>query len=163
MPAPVLILAIGNESRGDDAIAPLLVHRLAAGLNDDRFEFVEDFQLQIEHAADLIGRELVLFMDAGMDTPAPYSFNRAAISDERTLFSHAISPAAVLSTYRQVYRLPPPAAFVLCVRGECFGLGEPPSVQAEQRMERAFEFLRELVRQPEVLFWESRSTISVNT
>jgi hydrogenase maturation protease len=158
MPAPVLILAIGNESRGDDAIAPLLSRRLAAQHDGGQFEFVEDFQLQIEHATDLVGRRLVLFLDAGMDTPEPYRFRRAVNSDDRTLFSHAIAPEAVLATYSQVYRLPPPAAFVLCVRGERFELGEPPSAEAEMRMEQAMRLLQDLLKNAQEPFWESRST-----
>jgi hydrogenase maturation protease len=161
MPAPVLVFAIGNESRGDDAIAPLLLHRLAAWLDveniAERFELLEDFQLQVEHATDMVGRELVLFIDAGMDTPAPYNFYRAQSNDNRTLFSHAITPEAVLSTYQQVYQQPPPPAFVLCIRGEQFGLGEPPSPEAEQRIELAIGFLQELMRKAKKSSWESAS------
>ncbi len=160
MVPPILIFAIGNESRGDDAIAPLLLRRLGAWLKaeemDGRFELLEDFQLQVEHATDMVGRELVLFIDAGMDTPAPYSFYRAQSNDSRTLFSHAITPEAVLSTYQQVYQQSPPPAFVLCVRGEQFELGEPPSPEAEQRMELAMGFLQELIREAEKSSWEER-------
>ena len=38
------------------------------------FELLEDFQLQIEHALDLAGRRLALFIDAGTGTPAPFAF-----------------------------------------------------------------------------------------
>jgi len=162
MVAPVLIFAVGNESRGDDAIAPLLLRRLDAWLDAEniagRFELLEDFQLQVEHATDLVGRELVLFIDAGMDTPEPYTFYRTRTNDSRTLFSHAITPEAVLSTYMQVYQEAPPPAFVLCVRGERFELGTPLSPQAEQRVELAMGFLQELMRKAEESSWEQRST-----
>jgi hydrogenase maturation protease len=160
--APILIFAIGNESRGDDAIAPLLLRRLAEWLETKdiagRFELLEDFQLQVEHATDMVGRELVLFIDAGMDTPAPYTFFRTQSNDSRTLFSHAITPEAVLSTYQQVYQHPPPPAFVLCIRGDQFELGEPPSPEAGQRMELAMGFLQELAQEAEEFSWEDRST-----
>lgn len=157
MVPPILLFAIGNESRGDDAIAPLLLRRLAAWLEAEniaeRFELLEDFQLQVEHATDMVGRELVLFIDAGMDTPAPYSFYRAKGNDSRTLFNHAITPEAVLSTYQQVYQQAPPPAFVLCIRGEKFELGEQPSPEAERRMELAMGFLKELMREAEESSW----------
>jgi hydrogenase maturation protease len=160
--APVLIFAIGNESRGDDAVAPLLLRRLGAWLDAEgiagRFELLEDFQLQIEHATDIDRRELVLFVDAGMDTPEPYAFYRIQPDDERTLFNHAIAPEAVLSTYRQIYRQEPPPAFVLCIRGERFELGDPPSPEAEQRMELAGGFLRELMKEAKASSWEDRCT-----
>ena len=158
MPAPILIFAIGNESRGDDAIAPLLLRRLAERLETSdiagQFELLEDFQLQVEHATDMVGRKLVLFIDAGMDTPAPYTFYRVQSNDSRTLFSHASTPEAVLSTYQQVYQQEPPPAFVLCIRGEQFELGEAASPEAEQRMELAIELLQELTHQAEQSSWE---------
>jgi len=80
MVAPILIFAIGNESRGDDALAPLLVRRLADWLaaNDlaGQCEILEEYQLQVEHVLDLQQRRLILFVDAGMDTPAPLIFIR---------------------------------------------------------------------------------------
>lgn len=159
MVAPILIFAIGNESRGDDAIAPLLLRRLAKWLDAEnisaRFELLEDFQLQVEHATDMVGRELVLFIDAGLDTPAPYTFFRAKSNDSRTLFSHAITPESVMSTYRQVYQQTPPPAFVLCIRGEQFELGEHPTQEAERRMELAMEFLKKLLLEAEESFWEN--------
>ena len=159
---PILIFAIGNESRGDDALAPLLLRRLDAWLEAGsiaaRFELLEDFQLQVEHAADMVGRELALFIDAGLDTPAPYSFYRVQSNTNRPLFSHAITPEAVLSTYAQVYQQVPPPSFVLCIRGERFELGEPPSPQAEQRLEAAMVFLQELLLDAETSSWAARCT-----
>ena len=80
MSAAVVVFAVGNPSRGDDAIGPLLCGRLAKWLENeglaDGFELIEDFQLQIEHALDLQGRELALFIDAGTGTPAPCTFQR---------------------------------------------------------------------------------------
>ena len=59
MEAPVLIFAVGNESRGDDALGPLLLRELDAWLtaskSSEQFELLEDFQLQIEHARNCRG------------------------------------------------------------------------------------------------------------
>ncbi len=145
MIAPILIIAVGNESRGDDAMGPLLLRQLAELVDPQQVELLEDFQLQIEHAADLAGRELVLFLDAGMNTPAPYIFYRADRDERAAMFSHALTPEALLTTYRQVFLQPPPAAYVLCIRGERFELGAPLSKEARSRMELASGFVRELL------------------
>jgi hydrogenase maturation protease len=153
---PILIFAIGNESRGDDAMAPLLLRRLAAWLEEQRtgkFELLEEYQLQIEHVADMTGRELVLFIDAGIETPDPYIFYRSKPSDSRPMFSHELTPDYVLATYTQVYQKESPPAFVLCIRGERFELGELLTCEAEQRMERAMVFLRALLKEPELSAW----------
>ncbi|MBL9110068.1 MAG: hypothetical protein JNM74_12375, partial [Myxococcales bacterium] len=51
--APVLVIGIGNPSRGDDALGPAVVARLEellrAELAGGQVETLVDFQLQIEH------------------------------------------------------------------------------------------------------------------
>ena len=153
MVAPVLIFAVGNESRGDDALGPLLLRELDAWLtasnHSAQFELLEDFQLQIEHAMDMKDRQLVLFVDAGINMRAPFAFYRAQANEEPVLYSHALSPAAVLKVYTQFYNEPQPDAFILCIRGERFELGESISKQAEDNLAGAVEFGKALLREPE--------------
>jgi hydrogenase maturation protease len=146
--SPVVVFAIGNPSRGDDAIGPQLFARLAAWLEEEglsgQFELFEDFQLQIEHALDLKGRRLALFIDAGDNTPGPYTFRQITAAEGIAHTSHALPPEAVLQVYRQIEGNEPPSSFVLCVRGEKFGLGELLSAAAERSCEAAFEKLNAL-------------------
>ncbi|MDE2117310.1 MAG: hydrogenase maturation protease [Betaproteobacteria bacterium] len=161
MAAPVLIFVVGNESRGDDALAPLLLRRLEAWLQKEGrgadFELIEDFQLQIEHAMDLAGRQMVLFIDAGMDTPSPYAFYRAQPRGASTPFSHALTPEAVLTVYPQIYREAPPPAFILCIRGEQFELGTALSPAAASRLDSAMDFMRQLLQETEAAAWERQA------
>ena len=150
MTAPIVVFAVGNPSRGDDAIGPGLCARLEKWLAreglSERAELIEDFQLNIEHALDLAGRELALFIDAGENTPAPYVFEQiypAAIPSHST---HALPPQAVLQVFRQTEGREPPPSFVLCVRGECFELGEGLSADALGRMDEAMNRLEQLIR-----------------
>ncbi|MDD2721094.1 MAG: hydrogenase maturation protease [Gallionella sp.] len=149
LPSQTLVFAIGNESRGDDALGPLLLRGLQDWLNDTplapQVELLEDFQLQIEHALDLQGRQRVLFVDAGMDTEAPFAFYRIESSAEPVLYSHALAPTAVLQAYRQFYREEPPASYVLCIRGQSFELGEPLSPEAQSHLAAALDFARKLL------------------
>jgi hydrogenase maturation protease len=133
---PVLVLAIGNPSRGDDAIGPALAARIEA-LGLPHVEVITDFQLAPEHALDLAGREKVIFVDAGEGTPEPHELRRVEAKSDFTYTSHAMSPEAVLATYARVTGEPPPEAWVLCVRGESFELGEPLSAAAAARLEAA--------------------------
>lgn len=157
MKAPVVVFAVGNPSRGDDAIGPELLARLAAWLDKEglteRVELIEDFQLNIEHALDLECRELALFIDAGKNTPAPYVFERifpAAIPRHST---HALPPQAVLQVYRQTEGKEPPPSFVLCVRGEGFELGEGLAPEALARVSEAMKLLERLTTQPTLAEW----------
>jgi hydrogenase maturation protease len=144
-PAPTLVLAVGNPSRGDDALGPALAERLEA-LALPGVEVLVDFQLQVEHSMDLLGRELVVFVDAGAGTPAPYELRAARPADALTHTSHALAPEAVLAAYRRVHGSEPPHALVLCVRGESFELGEPLSAAAAAHLDSAWLALQDLCR-----------------
>ena len=140
----LVVFGWGNVSRGDDGIGPLLLERLQhAGW--DEAELIEDYQLQLEHALDLRGADLALFLDAGKDTLAPFAFGEIAPrGGGMTYTSHALSPESVLDVYRQIESADPPPSFLLCVRGESFGLGEGLSELGAARLEKAWVFLREL-------------------
>lgn len=159
MTAPVVVFAVGNPSRGDDASGPILCGRLAKWLENEglagRADLIEDFQLNIEHALDLQGRELALFIDAGENTPAPFVFGQIHPSTATAHSTHALPPEAVLHVYRQTEGSEPPPAFVLCIRGECFDLGEGLSPAAQGRLAAAMELLERLFRQPTLAAWSS--------
>lgn len=161
MSAPLVVFAVGNPSRGDDALGPLLAERLGAwlataGLSAE-VEVIEDFQLQIEHALDLDGRALALFVDAGAATPAPYTFGRAAATGEPAPSTHALAPGALLAVYARTCGTPPPA-WVLCVRGESFALGEPLSPAAQAHADAALALLQRLCRQPDPACWQKEES-----
>lgn len=165
MTAPVVIFAVGNPSRGDDAIGPELCGRLEKWLKNeglaDQFELIEDFQLQIEHVLDLQGRELALFIDAGANTTAPYTFQRIAPASGIAHSTHELPPEAVLQVYLQTEGAEPPPAFVLCVRGEAFELGESLTAVAQMYVDAAFGLLIQLCQQADLSFWEYATPIAI--
>lgn len=143
MVVPVVVFAIGNPSRGDDAIGPTMATRLEA----ERLPGVEvivDFQLQIEHALDLEGRRLAVFVDAAVDLMPPYELRRVQPCRDRSHTSHALSPAAVLETFERCTGQPAPPAWMLAVRGENFELGAGLSAAARENVEAAWPELQAL-------------------
>ena len=156
MLAPVLVFAIGNESRGDDALGPMLLRELDAWLTAKDlaagFELMEEFQLQVEHTLDMKDRKLVLLIDAGTNTPAPFSFYRATAGNEPVLYSHALSPEALLQVARRLHGTIPDT-FVLCIRGETFELGEAPTSRALNNLAAALTFSRQLMSAPHAELW----------
>ncbi|MBZ0093534.1 MAG: hydrogenase maturation protease [Sulfuricellaceae bacterium] len=148
------ILICGNPSRGDDALGPLIYDSLASWPDAQaRFKLVADFQLQVEHAVDLLDSELVLFIDASVSCAAPYQFSRLRPSSEVGYTTHVMSPAAVLEVYRQVYGQEPPPSYLLTVRGESFVLGEGLSPAAAANMEAALAYLERLCDRPDSSVW----------
>lgn len=146
----VVVLAWGNEARGDDGIGPALAAHVQA--NWPAAALVVDDQLQIEHALDLRDRSLALFIDAGHATPAPYRFHEISARSGLTHTSHALAPESVLDVARQIGVNAPPS-FVLCIAGERWGLGEALSKAAEERLDLARALVDRLLREPEVETW----------
>ena len=119
--APTLVFAVGNLSRGDDAVGPLLAARLEAA-DVPGVEVLVDYQWQVEHALDLAGRERVIFIDACVDAEAPFVEREVRADAGFAHTSHALAPAQVLETYRRVTGANPPPALLLGVRAHDFEL-----------------------------------------
>lgn len=147
MTQAILVFTYGNPSRGDDAIGPAVYEQLLAEPLPDT-EVLTDFQLQIEHTQDLIGRKAVIFVDASLSGKSPYAFYPIQADKDYSYTTHAMSPETILSVYEQVNEQPLPAAFMLSVRGYEFELGHPLSVAAQQAMQQAVNFLRKIVQVP---------------
>jgi hydrogenase maturation protease len=152
----VVVFGWGNESRGDDGLGPLLLRRLAEAAWPDIIA-IEDYQLQIEHALDLEGADCALFIDAGKGTKTPFTFHEIVSRADVAHTTHALAPEAVLAVFARIKKAPPPPAFVLCVRGESFALGEGLSEDGKARLEAAWNFLRQLMREPSLAQWRRRS------
>ena len=144
-PAPVLILTYGNPSRGDDALGPVMFDMLETRKQEtdtlDKVDLLTDFQLQIEHAIDLENRQCVLFVDAGVSCAEPFELRPLKAEKDDTFSTHAMSPASVLSVYKQINRKDAPPARLLTIRGYEFGLGLPISDTARRNLDLAYQFI----------------------
>lgn len=149
-----MVFAIGNESRGDDALAPLLVRGLEGWAETaGRVELIEDYQFQVEHVTDLAGRSAVLFVDADISCAEPFHFSAIAAEKDSSYTSHVMTPFALLHTYRQVYGIDAPPAFLLRIRGYDFELGDPLSDKAAANLAAAVKRVRELCADGNLQNW----------
>ena len=143
--APVLIFTWGNPSRGDDALGPALFDMLETHKHEtgglEEVEVLTDFQLQIEHAVDLEGRECVIFVDASIDCAEPFEMEQLAAERDDTFTTHAMSPASLLSVYKQVNGNEPPPSYLLTIRAYEFGLGKEMTTHARENLQQAFEHI----------------------
>lgn len=159
MAPAIVVFGYGNPGRGDDALGPLLLERAEAwaGLHPGTdLALVGDFQLQIEHAEDLHGRSIALFLDADASCPPPFSFRRIGPVRDESYTTHELSPESVLDVFRSVHARTPPPAFVLSVAASRFELGEPLSEEAAGNLERAWSFLDDLLADARPERWGER-------
>ena len=149
----MLIFTWGNPSRGDDAIGPR-VYDLLQEKAYDQVELQTDFQLQVEHAVDLEGRERVLFVDASASGQSPFEFYQLHPESDNSYTTHALSPSSLLSVYTKVNASMPPPAFMLSVRGYSFELGDDVSAKADENITQALTFIESLLKLDNTAAWQ---------
>jgi hydrogenase maturation protease len=146
MNPPLLVVAIGNASRGDDALGPLLAAQLRdeGWFSDAEVELLETYQLQVEDALSLQDRSAVLFVDAARaGASRGVALQPLAPATGPTAFTHALPPAALLALVPRVSASPPPPAWLLAIEGEAFELGALLSAAANARLAEALPLARD--------------------
>jgi len=139
---PILVIGIGNPSRGDDALGPRLLDRLLDS-PPPGVEALTDFQLQIEHVLDLNGRAAVVIVDAAIGQEAPFCFDAVLPAETMSFSTHALSPSALLAAYLHHFQALPPPTWLLGMRAEQFELGADLSPAANQSLDAAWTFLQQ--------------------
>lgn len=143
----MLAIGYGNPGRLDDGIGPALADLLAVprlpGLTVDA-----DYQLTVEDAAAIAEHDAVVFMDATVEGPEPFSFRRLPPETETRLgfTSHDLEPQALLALARDLFDARA-EGYVLAVRGYEFdGFGETLSPGAQANVSAALTFLTAALR-----------------
>lgn len=139
-----LVIGFGNPGRMDDGLGPVLAETVESWQKPSVVAQA-DYQLNIEHAAEVAEADLVIFIDASTEAPPPFRFYRLEPADRNAFTTHAMVPETVLEICRKVYGKAP-LAFVLAVRGDKFEMGENFSSAAKQNMKEAEKFLSTLLQ-----------------
>ncbi|MCP4077498.1 MAG: hydrogenase maturation protease [Gammaproteobacteria bacterium] len=163
MPAPVLLFAYGNISRGDDALAPLLLERIqcsgATSVADHPIKFLSDYLMQIEHVTDMHGCERILLIDADQSIDEPFRFYKVKERQETSYTTHGMTPSTLLHTFKHTYKQSAPATSMLAVRGYNFELGQGLSTEAQNNLLVAEEFLNQILFAKEFSLWDERLAV----
>jgi hydrogenase maturation protease len=139
----LLLLGYGNPGRRDDGLGPALVDA-AASLGRDDLTVDADYQLTVEDAAQVAAHPYVLFVDAALEGPEPFSLRRIEPADKKAGFStHSLDPRSVLALARDLFDARP-EAYLLGIRGYAFdAFGEGLTPKAKRNLEAALEFLKQ--------------------
>jgi hydrogenase maturation protease len=137
--ARVLVLGYGNPGRQDDGLGPAAVAAIE-GMRLPNLTAFDDYQLNIEDAADVAMHDIVWFIDAARTGPAPYAVHAVSPSSTIEFTSHILRPEAVLAIARQYYRASP-QAFLLAIRGYEFEFTEELTPRAKENLSAALAML----------------------
>jgi hydrogenase maturation protease len=141
----VLVYGYGNPGRLDDGLGPALADRLAAsGLPGVTVE--TNYQLAVEDAAAVAEHDVVVFADASIEGPDPFSFTRLTPRPDASFTTHVLPPEALLAIAGEHFGAETPG-YLLAIRGHEFDeFGEYLSKPARDNLAAAEAFLTEVVR-----------------
>ncbi len=127
----ILIQAIGNPSRGDDALGPRLLESLPTLSSDFESEWV--YQLQVEQAEQWSHFDVVILIDAHVSLTQPFQWTELVwlpeMGQELGVSSHQVSPQTILALNHRYFQRHP-QIFQLALQAESFELGADLSATA---------------------------------
>lgn len=144
-----LIIGYGNTLRGDDGVGPVVAEWVGRIVDAGRTRVLVRHQLTPELAEDVAAADRVIFVDAAADEPAGAVrvvelLDAAAGLGEN---SHAVNPAWLLRTARELYGRSP-RAWAVIVGGADFSLAEALSPAARRGARQAVGRVLELLEEP---------------
>ncbi|MBK6620484.1 MAG: hydrogenase maturation protease [Saprospirales bacterium] len=148
-PNKMVILGIGNDSRGDDGLGWAFLDALEKDPLPDT-QTIYRYQLQPEDVAEIAGAERVVFVDATKEyLENGFHWEPGKPERQPMVHSHWLPPSAVLGFCLEVYDRYP-EAWVLSISGSQWELGQGLSPEARVRLDAALAFFREWYGNPKV-------------
>lgn len=145
----ILLIGIGNDSRGDDGLGWKFVE-LVEAMGLDFIDHEYRYQLQVEDAALISEYDVVYFVDATYENlNAGFELRTCIATDEEQVSTHAQTPGAILKLANNLYNKFP-EAWVLAIGGECWELQTSLSAIAEKNLVEATSFFAELFFETEI-------------
>ncbi|MBT8335487.1 MAG: hydrogenase maturation protease [Gemmatimonadetes bacterium] len=143
----VLVLGYGNPARLDDGLGPAFCEALVAdGWDAPEYRTVQTaMQLHIEHAAEVAGYDVVVFVDATLPGPGSFVFEVVQPGARHAEFTtHSASPAGILGLARGLFGSEV-RGYTLGIRGLEFGeFGEYLGGEARRNLDAALQFFHGL-------------------
>jgi hydrogenase maturation protease len=145
-PKRILIYAYGNPGRQDDGLGNRLVEELEEWIRENGItnaDLESNYQLNIEDAYLISGKDLVIFVDASVEDIDGIHFSPVEPSEGRSEFTmHAASPAFVLALCHKIYNKYP-ETYLLQIRGYEWEFKEVLSDRAKKNLYKATTFIKE--------------------
>ena len=114
----ILIIGFGNPAREDDGLGPAAAE-IVDKSNISGVDVDIDYQLSVEHAADIAEHGVVVFVDASVNTAAPFIFKKVTAKHVESFSSHSVSPEQVLGLAQSLFDAKTDG-YMLGIRGYSF-------------------------------------------
>jgi len=140
-----IVIGYGNPGRQDDGLGPAVITALTE-MHLPNVTLDADYQLTVEDAAAVAEHDVVVFVDAAIDGPAPFSFRPIGPGEEATFSSHSVPPETVLRLAIDLFGSHA-EGYVLGIRGYDFDeFDEALSGRAASNLAEAVRFIESVLR-----------------
>lgn len=141
----VLLIGYGNPGRLDDGLGPALAAAIEEmkipGLTVD-----SDYQLTVEHAHEVSNHDVVIFADASVSAPDPFTFERLNPKRGMGIGTHSVEPHEVLALAHDLFQSEV-EGYILAIRGHEFDeFAEQLSEKARANLQAALDFIVDVIR-----------------
>ncbi len=144
----------GNPGRQDDGVGNALVEKLEPWIKEKQLKDVEidsNYQLNIEDAAEIAHRGIVIFVDATIEEHVnDFIITKVQPSDKVNYTMHAVSPGFVLDLCKKMYD-EVPDVFLVHIKGYQWDMKEELTKQAEENMNKALDFIMKTLLYPDLM------------
>ena len=147
----ILIYGYGNPGRQDDGLGIMLTEKLAAWASESQLigvEFDNNYQLNIEDAATVAQKDLVIFVDASEEDIEDFCISRVDSASKVSFSTHAASPGYIVQLCKELFHQAP-LVFLLHIKGYEWAFQEGLSERAKENLDLAFGFMQNLLADPE--------------
>ena len=141
----ILVYGYGNPGREDDGLGIALVKKLEEWVKDSKIsgiEFDSNYQLNIEDAEAISGKDLVVFVDASTEEIENFVITEVTGENEVSFTTHAASPGFIVKLCAELFEKYP-KVLLLHIKGYRWEFKEGLSEGAENNLQKAFGFMQE--------------------
>ncbi len=149
----ILIYGYGNPGRQDDGLGIALTQRLEAWVSERQIigvEFDNNYQLNIEDAAAIAQKDLVIFADASEENIEDFCLSKVDGSTNVSFTTHAASPGYIVQLCKELFQKEP-LVLLMHIKGYEWAFKEGLSARARENLDKALEYMQTLLGGPENL------------
>ncbi|OQX77628.1 MAG: hypothetical protein B6D61_06865 [Bacteroidetes bacterium 4484_249] len=146
----ILVYGYGNPGRQDDGLGDAFVEKLQEWANKeglDNLEFDSNYQLNIEDAAEIAEKDLVIFADASTEEIEDFILTPVDESAKVAFTTHAASPGYIVKLCSDLFAKNP-ATYLLHIKGYEWEFKEGLTEKAKTNLELAFSDMKQKLTNP---------------
>jgi hydrogenase maturation protease len=149
-----MVYGYGNPGRQDDGLGNEMINKLESWQKEEKptnLFLDSNYQLNIEDASNISDKDIVIFVDASVEKAVrDFTFSVVQPTSKSNFSMHAVSPGYVLDLCNKIYHHYP-SAYLLHIKGYEWEFMEGLTAKANKNLEKAFYFLKKIIKDPALL------------